>query len=114
VGEMALAMNGVLHMGTKEEFEKAFGVSCLVDNDSEVFLQRLAAGQDAAEFISSITGSFAATWLIGEKLFAGRNARRPLWRCEALGARWVVSTEDIFRRAGVVGAVEMTPGVEMV
>lgn len=108
VGDMKLAMNGVLHMGTKEEFEQAFGVKCLVDNDSEVFLQRLAAGETAEEFISGITGSFAATWLIGDRLFAGRNARRPLWKCQEYGAVWYASTQDIFDRAGFPPAEQLS------
>jgi glutamine phosphoribosylpyrophosphate amidotransferase len=45
VGDLALAFNGVIHMGTKEEYEAAFGVRCVSDNDGEVFLRRLIAGQ---------------------------------------------------------------------
>jgi glucosamine 6-phosphate synthetase-like amidotransferase/phosphosugar isomerase protein len=41
VGTRALVMNGVIHMGTKSEFEKAFGVKCAVDNDAEIFLRYL-------------------------------------------------------------------------
>ncbi|MCR4301826.1 MAG: hypothetical protein NUV51_09470 [Sulfuricaulis sp.] len=111
VGPMALAMNGVIHMGTKSEFEAAFGITCKADNDSEIFLQRLLAGQDAAEFIASITGSFAAVWLQDGKLYAGRNARRPLWECKVFGARWFASTRDIFLRAGFPEPTELAVGV---
>lgn len=115
VAQYKLAMNGVIHMGTKEEFETAFNVQCEVDNDSEVFLQRLVGGQDALDFIKGITGSFAATWLDGERLFAGRNARRPLWKCKAFGALWYASTRDIFYRAGFPTPMELPyPHVEVV
>jgi len=80
VGTMAVAMNGVIHMGTKDEYEAAFKVRCLVDNDSEIFLQRLAQGQSAIDFINEVSGSFAAVWLQNGHLYAGRNARRPLCR----------------------------------
>ena len=111
VGNMKLAMNGVIHMGTKEEFEQAYDVQCKVDNDSEIFLQKLAQGRDAAEFIAAIPGSFAAVWLVGDRLFAGRNARRPLWVTQEYGAKWVASTGDIFKRAGFTKQVEMPVGV---
>lgn len=97
----ALAMNGVLHMGTKAEFEAAYGVTCEADNDSEIFLQRLEQGESPEEFIKATQGSFAAVWLEGNTLFAGRNWRRPLWYCFAYGAHWYVSTGDIIRRAGI-------------
>ncbi len=110
---LSLVFNGVIHMGTKEEFEAAFGVHCEHDNDGEVFLRRLELGNDPADFLAKMTGSFAGCWLDSEgKMFAGRNARRPLWRCDAHGARWYASTRDIFHRAGFTGMEEMAPGVE--
>ena len=100
VSSMALAMNGVIHMGTKPEYEKAFGVRCRVDNDAEVFLRCLEKGDKAADFINGISGSFAGVWLNQQSLYAGRNSRRPLWVCREYGAIWVASTKDIFMRAG--------------
>ena len=113
VKDIKLDMNGVIHMGTKEEFEKAFNVVCEVDNDSEIFLQRLHGGQDADEFILTIKGSFAATLLVAGELFAGRNARRPLWKCLQHDALWYASTRDIFLRAGFHDPVEIPVGVEL-
>lgn len=109
---MALAMNGVIHMGTKEEFEAAFNVRCNADNDGEVFLQLLAAGMTVQEALARIEpGSFAGVWLQGRQLRAVRNARRPLWRCQHAGATWYASTSDIFRRAGFdVQLFELVPG----
>lgn len=100
VRSRALVFNGVIHMGTKAEFEAAFDVRCLSENDGEVFLRRLERGDDAVEFARSLAGSFAGLWLDGLRLRALRNHRRPLWRCDAYGCRWYASTADIFRRAG--------------
>lgn len=105
----ALAFNGVIHMGTKEEFEAAFDVRCLSDNDGEVFLRRLERGDDPVRFVSEMSGSFAGVWLEGRDLRAIRNERRPLWRCDAHGARWYASTADIFRRAGFEGPQPVPP-----
>lgn len=115
IDSFKLAMNGVIHMGTKEEFEQAFSVKCVVDNDSEIFLQKLAEGANPLDFISSITGSFAATWLSGNTLYAGRNGRRPLWKCKAFNAVWFASTRDIFLRAKFPEPIELPhPYVESV
>lgn len=97
---LALVFNGVIHMGTKEEFERDFGVSCHTDNDGEVFLQRLLAGEDAEHFVRRIGGSFAGVWVDGQRMYACRNEGRPLWRASAYGAMWYASTRDIFGRAG--------------
>ena len=120
VDNMSFAMNGVISMGTKEEYEAEFGVTCTVDNDSEIFLRKIEGVQTteavihrAHDFIETIRGSFAGTFLVNGRLFAGRNARRPLWKCLRYGARWYASTEDIFRRAGFVGAEQVAIGVEI-
>jgi glutamine phosphoribosylpyrophosphate amidotransferase len=109
VAEMALAFNGVISMGTKPEFEADFGVTCASDNDGEVFLRRLEGGEPADAFIRRINGSFAGVWLRDGRLYAGRNARRPLWRCYAHGAWWYASTADIFRRAGFASHLAPVP-----
>jgi len=100
----ALVMNGVIHMGTKEEFEAAFQVKCKVDNDGEVFLRCVEKGEDPVKFVNGISGSFAGVWMEKRedvcKMFAARNTRRPLWRCQEFGAVWLASTLDIFLRAG--------------
>tara|TARA_R110000824_G_scaffold1386_6_gene7049 strand:- start:1262 stop:1933 length:672 start_codon:yes stop_codon:yes gene_type:complete len=101
VSQRALAMNGVIHMGTKQEYEQAFDVYCTVDNDAEIFLRCLEKDQDASNFINTVEGSFAGVWITAEQgLFAVRNARRPLWVCKEWGAIWIASTRDIFLRSG--------------
>lgn len=108
-GSLAVAMNGVIHMGTKQEFEAAFGVTCQADNDSEVFLRRLEQGQSASAFLLEATGSIAVVWLQDGHLWAGRNERRPLWYAEEFGAIWFASTADIFHRAGFTKVSSVTP-----
>lgn len=112
LGDHALAFNGCIHMGAKEEFEAAFGVQCQTDNDGEIFMRKCLLGYESAEeWLGTIRGSFAGVWLSHGRLYAGRNARRPLWTCEAYGAKWVASTSDIFKRAGFPAAQELPPGV---
>jgi asparagine synthetase B (glutamine-hydrolysing) len=113
VDDIILAFNGVIHMGSKEEFEKAFNVKCDSDNDGEVFLRRMIGGETAEAFLSRISGSFAGVWLRNGKLWAGRNARRPLWKCQSYGALWYGSTRDVFLRAGFPLPVELVVGVEL-
>lgn len=103
---IALAFNGVIDMGTKEEFESRWNVKCDTDNDGEIFVQRLLAGESVEDFLcaENFSGSFAGVWLdthLGETtLIAARNERRPLWWSNHLGAQWYASTRDIFLRAG--------------
>lgn len=118
VGNLALAFNGVIHMGTREEFERDFDVKCETDNDGEILLRKLNHRLDrdhrarvAADFIATITGSFAGVWLDGDKLYAGRNERRPLWTATLGGTTWYASTRDIFLRAGFSNAETVSVGV---
>jgi len=112
VGNRALAFNGVIHMGTKEEFERAFRVTCDTDNDGEVFLRRLMMGDTPEEFIGSLKGSFAGVWFQDSQLWAGRNEYRPLWKVEAFGATWYASTDNIFWRAFCATPRMVAEGVE--
>lgn len=106
----ALAFNGVIHMGTKTEFEREFDVTCDSENDGEVFLRRLQRGDDPVQFVSEMRGSFAGVWLATDgRLRALRNNRRPLWRAEAKDGIWYASTRDIFARAGFLGCAEVRP-----
>lgn len=101
-GTMALAFNGVIHQGTREEFESHFGVHCDADNDGEVFARRVLAGQDPVDFLRENPCSFAGVWLRDGVLHALRNEERPLWiKRTGEGEVWVASTRDIFQRAGL-------------
>jgi len=108
VDRVALAFNGVIDMGTKEEFERRWGVRCDTANDGELFLRRQGS---AEQFVATMGGSFAGVWADwgARKLHALRNERRPLWSSDHLGARWYASTRDIFVRAGFESLRELVP-----
>lgn len=98
---IALALNGVIDMGTRAEMSERWGVELECDNDAEIMVRRMLAGQRAEDFARSVTGSVAAVWIEDQDVRAVRNSRRPLWICrEHHGASWVASTLDAFRRAG--------------
>lgn len=109
VGAFALAFNGVIHMGTKAEFEAAFHVACVSDNDGEVFVRRVLDGESAEAFLARLRGSFAGVWLDGTRLYAARNERRPLWHTYGYGGEWYASTRDVFERAGFQDATVVRP-----
>jgi glutamine phosphoribosylpyrophosphate amidotransferase len=119
----SLVFNGCLHMGTKEEFEEHFGVHCDNDNDGEVFIRLFEGMRQNYPFeppfnlynvvLQDLWGSFAGTWLDESGgLWAGRNARRPLWKTTAYGARWYASTQDILKRAGFPPGEQLKVGAE--
>jgi asparagine synthetase B (glutamine-hydrolysing) len=111
-GGTALVFNGVIHMGTREEFNRDFNVNCTGDNDGEVFLRKLDQGIQAETFLDLLEGSFAGCWIDKHSnLLYARNTRRPLWRRRQYGALWVASTKDIFLRAGFSEPEEVPPGV---
>lgn len=110
----ALVFNGCLHMGTKPEFEAAFGVRCDSDNDGEVFLRRLEAGQPAGDFLREVSGSFAGAWWENGRILVARNPRRPLWILREGHTRIVASTRDVFRRAGFSTEPEPVPPGEVI
>lgn len=100
VDDVSLAFNGVIHMGTREEFNRAFDVECVSENDGEIFVRKLLAGESSQKFIEDMTGSFAGVWLVDDVMWVGHNDRRPMWVAEQAGGRWIASTRDIFIRAG--------------
>lgn len=99
VSGIALAFNGVLHMGTKVEMELACGESMQTDNDGELFIKHLHSTGDSTTFLRSTKGSFAGCWLHDGKLNAQRNSRRPLWLARQGQATFIASTADIILRA---------------
>lgn len=110
VDDVALVFNGVISMKTRDEFNTEFGVQCESDNDGEILVRKILAGESPSEFVREMIGSFAGLWLRDTALYALRNERRPLWASEVHGAVWLASTRDIFARAGVSGAIEMPVG----
>lgn len=106
---VSVAMNGVISMSPRNEYEKEYNIKCHTDNDSEIFLQLLLQGKNPEEIINSIGGSCAVVWLVDNKVYAIRNAHRPLHYFKKDNAIFVCSTADIAYRAVGVKTEEIPP-----
>lgn len=106
VDGVALAFNGVIDMGTREEMERRHGVKLKRDNDGDVFVQKLLRGDDVEAWVRYGAFSFAGVYLRSGKLYALRNERRPLWWAMRGRSKFVASTLDIMKRAGVADGAD--------
>lgn len=95
-----LAMNGVIHMGTKKEMEKYYSIKMGSDNDAEVLAQYLDSYSFEELCVMWPKVSIAAVLLNKKKLWAFRNKHRPLWLIEKQSSVLIASTQDILKRAG--------------
>jgi len=100
--KIAIAMNGVISMASKPEFEKKFGVKCESENDTEIFLRLLQKTQDPEKAWNELEGSLALIFIWRNKIFAMRNEYRPLHYFQTSNANYICSTADIARRAGKI------------
>ncbi len=91
------AFNGVISGGTKEEMETTFGITLETENDCEVWIKRPDL---RTALLHSTSVSFAGIWSEKGEIYYARNSKRPLYYLEELGAKWLASTEDIFKRSG--------------
>lgn len=108
--ETALAFNGNIHMGLREEYEKVFDDHYETDNDGEIFLKKLMVNEgEAIELISDRKVSFAGLILQHNRILAIRNEHRPLYFSRWAGGVLFASTQDIFSRAGIPGAQKLEP-----
>lgn len=97
-GRHALVFNGTIDMGTKAEMEARHGITMQTENDGEIVLQDIIAGDPTKHLGGGAT--FAGVYLNADgTMFALRNELRPLW-CATLGDdKWLASTADIASRA---------------
>jgi len=95
---ISIAMNGVISMKPKEEYEQEYDVKCETENDSEIFL-RLLQRLSPEQAIKKVGGSCAVVWLKDKFLYAARNESRPLYHFKLLDANFFCSTADIAYRA---------------
>jgi glutamine phosphoribosylpyrophosphate amidotransferase len=107
---VAMAFNGVIRMSTKKEWGKEFGFKPITDNDGEIFVRKVLAGEDWVTWVATGEFSFAGVMLHNKKLVALRNKQRPLWRVQDNGSNYFASTRDIFERAGFKDAKPVPPG----
>lgn len=97
----AIAMNGVLTMKTKQEYEADFFVKCDSDNDAEIFLRMIEKGVVLEDFLKEKRQcSFAGLFLLNTTIFGLRNNKRPLYHYKSEDGEYLVSTLDVIKRAG--------------
>lgn len=118
--EIALVHNGLVSMGTKEEFEAQYSIKANSYNDSEVILQHVlrvkysTRGDDpdkvtlveslskALHRIHRVEPPIFALGIIGRwwQMLCVRDHIRPLWlfSIDSLGVKGFASTEDIINR----------------
>ena len=101
-GVGAIAMNGVLSMKQKEDFESDFNIKTTSDNDAEIFLRKIEHGVNLVDFLKSQKDcSFSAILLLDNKIYGLRNNKRPLYFYNFKDkALFLVSTLDTIKRAG--------------
>lgn len=104
-----LAFNGVVNMGTKEEMEAEYNFKMETDNDGEIILRMCPTSESVVEFLKSSKATFAGIFLEEHKLTAIRNTGRPMWIHNSENGILIASTNDIFKRSGIAGAVEAEP-----
>ena len=110
--DRSLVFNGVLDMRTKQEMQKAYNIVMQTDNDGEILLQKCKSKNDIIKFVTNTKGSFAGLILHKDKLYAIRNAHRPLWRLETDTAIYYASTKDIFKRVDkTYKPIELKPNI---
>lgn len=98
-GKGALVFNGTIDMGTKVEMEQRYGVSMLTDNDGEIILRDILDGRIFEHLEPK--RSFAGIFLSKDRMFALTNGMRPLWCFDVSDGKFITSTYDIARRAGI-------------
>lgn len=99
IGGNAIAFNGTVDMGTKEEMEARHGIRMQTDNDGEIVLNDIIAGMPFAH-IKDTAATFAGIFMGSDgTMTAFRNDLRPLWCFYQDGCKFICSTIDIASRA---------------
>ena len=106
---ISIAMNGVISMKTKDEFEKDFNVKCQTENDSEIFLRILQKTFNPVKTLKICNGSIATVFIYNKNIYAIRNKHRPLHCFQFQGTNYVCSTNDIAYRALKIQTIEIEP-----
>jgi glutamine phosphoribosylpyrophosphate amidotransferase len=118
-GDLAVAVNGVISMKPKMEYELEFGVKCDSENDAEVLLRILEQGRDLGGFLKEHPEiTCAMVYIKGPKIYALRNNKRPLHYFLWKNSIFVISTKDIawrvFQKNGIRAEIHDIPAFEEV
>lgn len=95
----ALVFNGTVDMGTKEEMERRHDVSLTTDNDGELVLIDCLSNNDPFRRLRDDKATYAGIFLHPRRMYAFRNALRPLWCFDDQDNKFITSTLDIATRA---------------
>lgn len=99
IDRWAMVFNGTVDMGTKEEMERHSGYHMATDNDGELVLRDYIT-RGTFERVADERATFAGIFLNEDgRMFALRNALRPLWAFRVQGGQFITSTRDIASRA---------------
>ena len=93
----SLVFNGVISQLTKSEMEDSFHTSIPSYNDGWLLLDNL----EDYEFLNDTRFTIATTYHDGNKLYAYRNTKRPLYYHSNSNRVVVASTKDILKRTGL-------------
>jgi glutamine phosphoribosylpyrophosphate amidotransferase len=101
--KISIAFNGVISQKTKQEMEEEYKIKLVADNDGYILLNKY----EDLDFISKRNISFAMVGLKDKKLFALRNANRPLHIHKGNDFVVLASTKDILNRSGLNDTEEL-------
>lgn len=106
IGDKSLVFNGVISQMNKSRMEEFYQVKMQTENDGEIALLK----NFNEDFLKSLKGSFAGSWIINNKIYYFRNPRRPLYISHQDNFTVIASTKDILARSGLNGEL-IEPGV---
>lgn len=98
-GGVSVALNGVISMKPRTEYEREYSVKCITDNDTEILNRILEKGLNPEFYFNQSQASISAVWINDGRLYGYTNGKRPLHYIKFDGSVIVVSTKDAVRRA---------------
>lgn len=96
---VSVALNGVISMKPRTEYEREYAVKCVTDNDTEILNRILEKGLNPAFYFNQSSASVSAVWIKGGNIYGYTNGKRPLHYIKIGKAVVVISTKDAVRRA---------------
>lgn len=87
---MALVHNGLVSMGTKQEFQQKYAIRTETDCDSEIILQKVNDAYEGREF-EAVHGEYSFADAVAHGLQAIRKVDPPIFACGFLDSQGVVT-----------------------